>query len=51
MPPMNGRAGKFLDEERFLSEYPLQGPIGFLEVTYKYIRHIFDCMFSLLTNK
>lgn len=31
-PPMNGRAGKFLDEERLLREYPLQGPIGFLEV-------------------
>ncbi|XP_076077146.1 uncharacterized protein LOC143047778 isoform X2 [Mytilus galloprovincialis] len=35
MPPMNGRAGKFLDEERFLSEYPLQGPIGFLEFKHK----------------
>ena len=32
MPPMNGRAGKFLDEERMLREYPLHGPIGFLEV-------------------
>ena len=32
MPPMNGRAGKFLDEERLLREYPLHGPIGFLEV-------------------
>ncbi|XP_062608347.1 SH3 and multiple ankyrin repeat domains protein 2-like isoform X4 [Saccostrea cucullata] len=34
-PPMNGRAGKFLDEERLLREYPLQGPIGFLEFKYK----------------
>ena len=33
LPPINGRAGKFLDEERFLKEYPLQGPIGFLEVS------------------
>ncbi|GFO28390.1 Sh3 and multiple ankyrin repeat domains protein 3 [Plakobranchus ocellatus] len=29
--PSNGRAGKFLEEERLLSEYPIQGPIGFLE--------------------
>jgi SH3/ankyrin repeat-containing protein len=29
---MNGRAGKFLEEERKLREYPLAGPIGFLEV-------------------
>jgi len=33
MPPMNGRAGKFLDEERLLREYPLHGPIGFVEVS------------------
>ena len=32
LPPVNGRAGKFLAEERYLREYPLQGPIGFLEV-------------------
>jgi len=32
MPPLNGKAGKFLDEERRLSEYPFTGPIGFLEV-------------------
>lgn len=30
---MNGRAGKFLDEERPLKDYPLPGPIGFLEVS------------------
>ena len=30
--PANGRAGKFLDEERQLEEYPLPGPIGVLEV-------------------
>jgi hypothetical protein len=32
MPPSNGKAGKFLDEERRLSEYPFSGPIGYLEV-------------------
>ena len=31
-PPINGRAGKFLEEERPLRDYPLPGPIGFLEV-------------------
>jgi len=31
-PPANGRAGKFLDEERCMSEYPLQGSVGRLEV-------------------
>ena len=31
-PPTNGRAGKFLDEERPLRDYPMPGPIGFLEV-------------------
>lgn len=32
-PPDNGRAGKFMDEERLLTDYPLPGPIGYLEVT------------------
>ena len=31
-PPTNGKAGKFLDEERLLQDYPLPGPIGYLEV-------------------
>jgi len=31
-PPANGRAGKFLDEERCMSEYPLPGSVGRLEV-------------------
>ena len=31
-PPSNGKAGKFLDEERRLTEYPFHGPIGYLEV-------------------
>jgi len=34
-PPSNGKAGKFLDEERRLSEYPFQGPIGYLEMKFK----------------
>jgi len=31
-PPDNGRAGKFMDEERLLTDYSLPGPIGYLEV-------------------
>ena len=31
-PPLNGRAGKFLDEERRLAEYPFQASLGHLEV-------------------
>ena len=31
-PPLNGRAGKFLDEERRLAEYPFQASVGHLEV-------------------
>ncbi|XP_040569344.1 uncharacterized protein Prosap isoform X2 [Lepeophtheirus salmonis] len=34
-PPSNGKAGKFLDEERRLSEYPFQGSVGYLELKYK----------------
>ena len=34
LPPVNGRAGKFLDEERRLSEYPFQGSVGTLEVNF-----------------
>jgi hypothetical protein len=34
-PPSNGRAGKFLDDERPLSDYPFNGPLGYLEVSYK----------------
>ncbi|XP_066989733.1 protein shank isoform X5 [Macrobrachium rosenbergii] len=34
-PPQNGRAGKFLDEERPLGDYPLATPIGYLELKYK----------------
>lgn len=33
-PPLNGRAGKFLDEERRLGDYPFNGPVGYLEVSF-----------------
>jgi len=32
-PPANGKAGKFLDEERRLGDYPFNGPVGYLEVS------------------
>ncbi|CAF3564455.1 unnamed protein product [Rotaria socialis] len=35
LPPCNGRAGKFLDESRCLREYPLNGPVSYLELKYK----------------
>jgi len=31
-PPCNGKAGKFLEEERPLADYPFSGPVGYLEV-------------------
>ncbi|XP_049290580.1 SH3 and multiple ankyrin repeat domains protein 3 isoform X5 [Anopheles funestus] len=34
-PPSNGKAGKFLDEERRLGDYPFHGPVGYLELKYK----------------
>ncbi|XP_032570695.1 uncharacterized protein LOC6609084 isoform X4 [Drosophila sechellia] len=34
-PPANGKAGKFLDEERRLGDYPFNGPVGYLELKYK----------------
>lgn len=34
-PPENGKAGKFLDEERRLGDYPFNGPKGYLELKYK----------------
>ena len=36
-PPLNGRAGKFLDEERRLAEYPFQASVGHLEVSSDWI--------------
>ncbi|XP_054266589.1 SH3 and multiple ankyrin repeat domains protein 1-like isoform X6 [Macrosteles quadrilineatus] len=34
-PPVNGKAGKFLDEERRLGDYPFNGPVGYLELKAK----------------
>ncbi|XP_012252278.2 protein shank isoform X6 [Athalia rosae] len=34
-PAVNGKAGKFLDEERPLGDYPFNGPVGYLELKYK----------------
>ena len=34
-PPVNGKAGKFLDEERRLGDYPFNGPVGYLEVSFQ----------------
>ncbi|XP_077284639.1 SH3 and multiple ankyrin repeat domains prosap isoform X2 [Arctopsyche grandis] len=34
-PPANGKAGKFLDEERRLGDYPFNGSVGYLELKYK----------------
>ncbi|XP_013070339.1 SH3 and multiple ankyrin repeat domains protein 2-like isoform X3 [Biomphalaria glabrata] len=42
LPPSNGKAGKFMEEERLLNEYPIQGPIGFLE--FKYKRRVYKMM-------
>ncbi|XP_077791538.1 SH3 and multiple ankyrin repeat domains protein 3 isoform X3 [Podarcis muralis] len=46
-PAFNGRAGKFLDEERLLREYPLNPdtPVPYLEFRYKrrvYIQSLLD---------
>ncbi|OQR73159.1 hypothetical protein BIW11_09915, partial [Tropilaelaps mercedesae] len=34
-PPVNGKSGKFLDEERPVSDYPLMDPVAYLELRYK----------------
>uniref|UniRef100_A0A1I8HXG5 PDZ domain-containing protein n=1 Tax=Macrostomum lignano TaxID=282301 RepID=A0A1I8HXG5_9PLAT len=34
-PPTSGKAGKFLQDERPMKDYPLAGPIGYLELKYK----------------
>ncbi|XP_010852781.1 PREDICTED: SH3 and multiple ankyrin repeat domains protein 3-like, partial [Bison bison bison] len=46
-PPSRGRAGKFLDEERLLQEYPpnLDTPLPYLEFRYKrrvYAQNLID---------
>ena len=33
LPASNGRAGKFLDESRYLREYPFSGPVSYLDVS------------------
>ncbi|XP_076370230.1 uncharacterized protein LOC143256640 [Tachypleus tridentatus] len=40
--PKNGKAGKFLDEERFLIDYPFSEPVGYLELRYK--RRVYKTM-------
>lgn len=45
-PPSNGKAGKFLDEERRLGDYPFNGPVGYLEVNHI---HIF-CILNVAKN-
>lgn len=39
-PPSNGKAGKFLDEERRLGDYPFNGPVGYLEVSIMKLKRI-----------
>lgn len=34
-PPVNGKAGKFLDEERPIADYPLCDAVAYLELRYK----------------
>ena len=46
-PSVGGKAGKFLDEERPLKDYPLPGPVGFLEVSC-FIRKIVLISFKRL---
>ncbi|OQV20518.1 SH3 and multiple ankyrin repeat domains protein 3 [Hypsibius exemplaris] len=41
-PPFNGRAGKFLDDERELKDYPMPGHVGYLELKYK--RRVYKMM-------
>ncbi|XP_041909707.1 skin secretory protein xP2-like [Corvus kubaryi] len=45
-PPFNGRAGKFLDEERLLREYPLNPdtPVPYLEVRPRGLPGAWACM-------
>lgn len=50
-PPSNGKAGKFLDEERRLGDYPFNGPVGYLEVHFCHGNYIFFffCLFHCFT--
>ena len=47
-PPDNGRAGKFMDEERLLTDYALPVPIGYLEVTSWYDLEADTCIVSMI---
>ena len=50
-PPNNGRAGKFLDEERRLAEYPFQASVGHLEVSILSItEQNWDCNFLYIIS-
>ncbi|CAF1116801.1 unnamed protein product, partial [Rotaria sordida] len=48
LPPCNGRAGKFLDESRCLREYPLSGPVSYLE--FKYKRRVYKAIHLVQRN-
>ncbi|CAF1244048.1 unnamed protein product [Rotaria sp. Silwood1] len=48
LPPCNGRAGKFLDESRCLREYPLSGPVSYLE--FKYKRRVYKAIHLVQKN-
>lgn len=41
-PPVNGKAGKFLDEERPIADYPLTDAVAYLELRYK--RRVYKMM-------
>ncbi|GFY38792.1 SH3 and multiple ankyrin repeat domains protein 3 [Trichonephila inaurata madagascariensis] len=41
-PPINGKAGKFLDEQRLLADYPFHGSVGYVELRYK--RRVYKMM-------
>ncbi|CAL1261269.1 unnamed protein product [Larinioides sclopetarius] len=41
-PPINGKAGKFLDEQRPLADYPFPSSIGYVELRYK--RRVYKMM-------
>lgn len=48
-PPSNGKAGKFLDEERRLGDYPFNGPVGYLEVSLHKL--LFVCFCPSISDK
>ncbi|XP_055926709.1 SH3 and multiple ankyrin repeat domains protein 2-like isoform X1 [Argiope bruennichi] len=41
-PPINGKAGKFLDEQRPLADYPFHSSVGYVELRYK--RRVYKMM-------